>query len=61
MSEKPAAVRDQMRAVLTALTEDERRILSSIVQVEREYLHQKDPPKTLLRPELIKAVKEVIK
>lgn len=54
-------VRDEMKNVLLKLTEDERKLLSRVIQVERENLHQKAPQKAIVRGDLVKAVKETIK
>lgn len=54
------SVREEMKQVLLALAEDERRLLSEIVNIEREHIHQRDPQKALVKPELLKVVRAVI-
>lgn len=51
-------VREKTRAILMRLSEPERRLLSAILQKEREYLHQKMPH---IRQDLMNIVRQNIK
>ena len=58
MSESKSAVRERMRQVLLTLTEQERKLLTEVLRIEKDYLHQKQPQ---LRDELLRAVRQTIK
>ncbi len=51
-------VQEQIRAHLLSLSPEERVLLSKILQIERDNLHQQKPR---IREDLLRAVREVIK
>jgi len=51
-------VTDEIRKVLHALSAEEQELLSRVVRVERDLLHQK---RTVPKKELLKCVREVVK
>ena len=61
MTDRAALVGEKIRAVLLDLSEEERRLLSEVVRVERGYLHQREPLKAVVNKELLDALREVIK
>lgn len=58
MSDKDPAIKDRTRAILLALSPEERTLFSLVVRLERENLHLKKPE---LRAELIRIVEATIK
>jgi len=58
MSQSREKVKAAIYQVLSALSEDERKLFSQTLKLEGENLHQKRPH---LRDDLVKLVKQVIK
>lgn len=58
MSDNDAALKEKTRAILLELAEPERKLLTSVLRVERDHLHMKKPH---VKESLLKAVREVIK
>jgi hypothetical protein len=56
--ENRVSVRDQTLAVLRELSEAERTLLSRVLRIERDHLHQLQPQ---LKDDLLRAVREVYK
>jgi len=49
---------DEVKNILMGLKEEERRLLSKVVQIERDNLHLQKPK---VKDDILKAVQEVIK
>lgn len=59
MAEPKPVVRERTKEILMRLTEEERRVMSEVLKVEREYLHQKKPRG--IREDVLKAVRDIVK
>jgi hypothetical protein len=53
-----SSVREKTKEVLLGLTQQEGALLSRILKLERDFLHQKRPR---IKDELLRAVREVVK
>lgn len=59
MVDHKASVREKTKEVLLRLTEEERRVLSAVLKIERDNLHLRKPHG--VRDDLLKAVREIVK
>jgi hypothetical protein len=58
MADSKTALREKTKDILFRLTEEERRVFSEVLKIERDTLHQKRPR---IREELLKAVRDIVK
>lgn len=49
---------EEVKNILKSLTEEERRLFSRVIKIERDNLHLAKPP---VKDDIIKAIREVIK
>lgn len=59
MSETKATVKEKTIQILKELSEEERKVFSAVLKIERDRLHQKKPHR--MKEDLLKVVRDLIK